>query len=346
MTEERENAVRRILFMRFSAMGDVAMTLPVIYSFAQQFPQIKVFVATQLPFDQMFINLPDNVEVIPVNVKSEYKGFWGILKLAKRLSRLRLDYVFDMHNVLRTWLVCLYFRGIGIKVFMTSKHRILRKKITTQSAQSISMIDSHVKALNNAGFSFRLCFESIIKDYSLKERQSMFPKSAIGIAPFARYKNKAYPMAKIENVISSLANEGFYVCLFGGRKEATMLGEIAQKYSNVISVAGRKSLQEELEMMAKLDVMVTMDSANHHLASLVNTRAISIWGSTTPACGFMAYNQSPADAVILGIECQPCTIAGSNKCRRKDFACLNELPETRIVNRIKQIIKEHEQDIK
>lgn len=332
--------------MRFSAMGDVAMALPVIYSFAQQFPQITVFVATQPPFDQIFINQPDNVKVIAANIKLEYKGFWGILKLAKRLSELHPDCVFDIHNVLRTWLVNLYFRSIGTQVFMTSKHRGLRKDITIKSAQSISMIDSHIKALNDAGFNFQMCFKSVIKNSLTKEQQPMVPKPSIGIAPFARYKNKAYPIERAENIISVLADEGFHVYLFGGAKEATVLAEIARKYRNVTSVAACKSLQEELEIMAKLDVMVTMDSANHHLASLVNTRVISIWGSTTPACGFMAYNQSPADAVFLGMECQPCTIAGSNKCRRKDFACLTELPEIRIINRIKQAIKEYEQNNK
>ena len=338
-TGERTDAVRRILFLRFSAMGDVAMTLPVIYSFAQQFPKVKVFVATQPPFEQMFINRPDNVEIVSVNIKSDYKGLLGILRLSKKLSALRPDYVFDMHNVLRTWLIGLYFRCIGSKVFMTSKHRGLRKKVTTSSAQSVSIIDSHVKALNEAGFNFQMCFKSVMKSNPEEEQ---LPKPSIGIAPFARYRNKAYPIDKIENVISALVDEGFHVYLFGGRKEAEVLADIARKYSHVTSVAARKSLQDELETMAKLDVMVTMDSANHHLASLVGTRVVSIWGSTTPACGFMAYNQSLADAVFLGMECQPCTIAGSNKCKRKDFACLCELPETQIVSHIKQAIKEHE----
>lgn len=338
MTGKSNNVARRVLFMRFSAMGDVAMTLPVIYSFAQQFPQVKVLVATQPPFDQMFMNLPDNVEMVPVDLKSEYGGVAGIVRLAQRLSALHPDYVFDMHNVLRTWLVGLYFRCIGTKVYMTSKHRSLRKKITSGNGQSASIIDSHIKALNAAGFRFQMCFKSVC----LKQGQPTLPKPAVGIAPFARYKNKAYPIGKMENVVSLLASEGFHIYLFGGRKEADVLAEIAQKYDNVTSVAARKSLQEELELMAELDVMVTMDSANHHLASLVSTKVISVWGSTTPACGFMAYNQSPDNAVVLGLECQPCTIAGSNKCKRKDFACLNELQETKIVNHIKQAIKEHE----
>lgn len=342
MEEKREKVVRRVLFMRFSAMGDVAMTLPVIYSFAQQFPQINVIVATQPPFEQMFINRPGNVDVVSVNIKSEHHGLWAIVKLVMRLSALRPDYVFDMHNVPKTWLVDFYFYCIGTKVFMTSKHRNLRHKIIAKSVQSISMIDNHIRAINDAGFIFSMRFKSVIKGSQQEKHPPMFPKPSIGIAPFARYKNKAYPIGKIENIISALAAEEFHIYLFGGRKEAAVLAEIAQKYRNVISVAARKSLQEELEIMAKLDVMVTMDSANHHLASLVNTRVISVWGSTTPACGFMAYNQSLADAVFLGMECQPCTIAGSDKCSRKDFACLNELPETRIINHIKQAIKKHE----
>ena len=99
------------------------------------------------------------------------------------------------------------------------------------------------------------------------------------------------------------------------------------KYPNVESVAGKYTLGEELELMRGLRVMVTMDSANMHLASLVGTRVVSIWGATHPDAGFMGYGQSQNDCMQRDLPCRPCSIYGKKKCKFGDYRCMAITPE-------------------
>jgi ADP-heptose:LPS heptosyltransferase len=132
-----------------------------------------------------------------------------------------------------------------------------------------------------------------------------------------------------------VAEPSVRVFLFGSRgDEATVLQQWEGLSSQAMSVAGRFTLQEELALMAHMDVMITMDSANMHLASLVGTRVVSVWGSTTPACGFMGYGQKPDNVLCLQLECQPCTIAGSKDCPRGTLDCLRKLQPRQLVRKI------------
>ena len=84
--------------------------------------------------------------------------------------------------------------------------------------------------------------------------------------------------------------------------------------------------------------MLSMDSANMHLASLTNTPVISIWGATHPYAGFMGWNQPQNNAIQMDMDCRPCSIYGNKKCFRKDYACMNQIDESVIVQKIKDII--------
>jgi ADP-heptose:LPS heptosyltransferase len=81
--------------------------------------------------------------------------------------------------------------------------------------------------------------------------------------------------------------------------------------------------------MSHLDLMLSMDSANMHLASLTGVPVISIWGATHPYAGFMGYGQNPDNAIQTSLPCRPCSIYGNKPCMSKDYACLNDIrPET------------------
>ena len=108
-----------------------------------------------------------------------------------------------------------------------------------------------------------------------------------------------------------------------------------RKYKNVISMAEIKhKFIDEYALLAKCELMLTMESANMHLASLVGTRVVSVWGSTTPACGFMGYGQTADDALYASLPCQPCSTAGSTKCRLGTLECLKQLQPEAIVQRL------------
>lgn len=331
-------ARKRLLVLRFSALGDVAMTLPVIYSLAERYPDLDITVTTRPFFAKLFLNPPANVTVIGVDFKGEYKGFGGTVRLLKMLSALKPDFVADLHNVSRSWIIDFFFRLKGVKVAMVDKQRSKRKRLFTSGERQRSFIDRYVDVFASLGFPVTTTFKSLFaeKKWSLP---MTVEHPAVGVAPFARYFNKAYPAAQMKEAIRKLCEKGCHVYLFGGRgAEAEQMKEWADEIDRCSSVAGLYPIAEELALMAEMDVMVSMDSANQHMAAIAGTEVVTVWGSTTPACGFLGYNRNEADALCLNLECQPCSVAGKPECPLGHFKCMKDLKPDAVVNKVMEVV--------
>jgi ADP-heptose:LPS heptosyltransferase len=110
-----------------------------------------------------------------------------------------------------------------------------------------------------------------------------------------------------------------------------------RRYNNVISVPHIKhSMADELSLLSHCDLMLTMDSAWMHLASLVGLPVVSVWGATHPFAGFMGWKQSAGNAVQVDLPCRPCSVYGNKPCMRGDYACLNLITPEQIVEKIEQ----------
>lgn len=346
MTVKETCTNKRMLVIRFSALGDVAMTLPVVYSLAKQYPNLRITMLTTPFFARLFINKPENIEVMVVDLKSAYHGSKGLFRLIAFLSKKHFDYVADLHNVLRSWIIGNMFRMKGCRVKMVNKGRKERIKLlhANKSITTRSYILRYQDTFERLGFPVTLSFHSLFDGIEVFSPFSIAEKS-VGIAPFARYTNKTYPLENICKLVRILSKKGFSVYLFGGGKhEQEILEQIEKENQNVYSLAGKYAIEDELRIISKMKVMVSMDSANHHLASLVGTPVVSIWGSTTPACGFMAYGQDIGNALCQNLDCQPCCIAGSEKCiNTEKMKCMYKLSPEHIASRIDAIIKSKQQ---
>ncbi len=336
---ERE---KHILVVRLSALGDVAMGIPAIYSVARQYPNVKLTVVTSKFFSRLFLNSPSNISIEIADTKGEHKGFMGLMRLIRTLDKLGITHVADLHNVLRSWVITSFFALKGKKVAMVNKGRMERRRLLShhQSIASENYVRRYEKVFARLGYPAENTFTSLfegIKDVRLPLK---IEENAIGIAPFARYENKTYPLEQMKRVVKELSDRGIHTYIFGGgESEKAVAEQWAGEFELCTSLVGKYQIEEELAIMSQLDVLISMDSANQHLASLVATRVVTLWGSTTPVCGFSAFSQSPDDALCLAFPCQPCSIAGSKKCRRGDFACLREIsPELIVENVVENIL--------
>ena len=121
----------------------------------------------------------------------------------------------------------------------------------------------------------------------------------------------------------------------GGKAEKIALRPIARKYKRVISMAEVKhKFIDEYALLGQCDLMLTMESANMHLASLVDLQAMTVWGPTSPACGYLGYNQVEEDDIQLDMECRPCSINGDKQCKYGDYRCLKNIPPEYIVEHV------------
>ena len=342
----------KILVIRFSAIGDVAMTVPVIHSLATQYPQHQIKVLSRPNMAALFAHLPSNVSFWGADLKGTYKGFVGLNKLFNELKAENFDYIADFHDVLRTKYLRLRFLLHGKKVAHIDKGRKGKKALTRPSnkvrVQQDSSFQRYARVLEELGLPVKMDFQSIYSN--VKGDSSAFSNITgskgtdkwIGIAPFATHVGKIYPQEQMEQVIQTLdTQKGIRIFLFGGgKKEVDILTSWADKYPSATCIAGKLKMDAELALMSHLDVMVSMDSGNMHLASLVNTPVVSIWGATHPLAGFMGWNQSEENAVQVNLPCRPCSVYGNKPCFRKDYACLYNIQPNNIVQRILSIIKD------
>lgn len=331
--------IERLLIIRFSALGDVAMTLPVIYSLANKYPDIHIDVITSRFCSQIFINAPENITVHGLDLKKDYSGVWGIWRIIRYIRKLKPDCAADLHNVLRTWIIDIALRVSGCPVKMLDKMRLSRKDVLLGKTVHPDMIKRYEDVFFKLGIITRTDFRGLFSN-SPASGVIDLNQPAIGIAPFARYFTKTYPIDKMETVIQLLCHDGYHVYLFGAPgKESDILDNIADKYPNCHSLAGKYRLADELAVMSRMQLMVTMDSANNHLASIAGVRTLSIWGGTSPECGFMGYSQDPESAISLKLECKPCSIAGSAKCPKSNLKCMENIDPEIIVEKIRRIKK-------
>lgn len=338
-----------ILVIRLSAIGDVAMTVPVIYSAARANPQDTFTILTQIFLMPLFMNRPANVEVIGINTKGAEKGLVGLLKFVSALLKYNYDVVIDLHNVLRTTVIRTLFRINGKRVFVVDKARKERKMLTARKKKELkplrSVIDRYADVFKAAGLnyteSFTSLYESRPADLSAMEAIAGAKTGKwIGIAPFAKHRGKIYPIDNMEQIVARLSEqEDYTVFLFGGRGyEEAVLEQWAFQYPRVKSVVGRYTLDNELALISRLDVLLCMDSANMHFASLVNTKVVSVWGATHPYAGFYGYHQNPKDAIQLDLSCRPCSVFGQKPCFRGDWACMTEIRPENIVAKINGLL--------
>ena len=342
----------KTLVIRLSSIGDVAMTIPVVYAAAEANPNDSFTVLTQTFLTTLFINCPSNINLLGVNTQTTEKSFFGFISYAWMLRKYKFDSVLDLHNVIRSWIVDLLFYLNGKKVFVVDKRRMERKRLTARPPKVIQPLrpvtERYADVFHQAGFHFEETFVSLFSVQSIDtgRLKVLFGEKKghwIGIAPFAKHQGKIYPLAKMEQVVKALSGqESVTVFLFGSaEKEEETLNQWENKYLNTINVASRKILFDKtITLISMLDVHVSMDSANMHLGSLAGTDVISLWGATHPYAGFYGYRQRSDLAIQIGLPCRPCSMFGQKPCYRGDWACLNDIEPEQVINKINDYLKE------
>ena len=318
--------MRRILVIRFSALGDVAMLAAVLKQLSVP-DDVRLTVLSQNRLAPLFMESGDKISFAGADLKGRHKGMSGLNVLLQDINYRQYDAVVDCHNVLRSRYLDLRFRMAGKQVVIMPKTRWAKWWLTcpwNKRKQALTpMPEQYSKVLNRA-----LHVATTGKQKPTSSQASGKEGHGIGIAPFAAHAGKIYPTDKMEQVVAALSQKGEKVYLFGGgTAETAILETWANKYPNTESVAGKKNMAEELDIMRRLRLMVTMDSGNMHMASLVGTRVISIWGATHPMAGFLGIGQNEQDCVQRDLPCRPCSIYGNKQCRYGDYRCLDITPE-------------------
>ena len=346
---ENNNNFRNVLVMRLSVLGNVAMTIPVLYPLCKANPDTRFIMLTKKWPASMFHDRPANLKVVDFDVNENHSGLFGLMKLAKRLYKLYdIDAVADLHNVSGTWVIDAWMKAHGAKIARMdrekSKRRALVNHRTTEPVTPIH--ERYRNVFRELGFEAPDTFTHLYEGRDWPTSPIVVDKDEgqrwIAISPFSSHRQKAYPLELMEQVIAELSKrENYFIFLMGGGKaEKIALRGIARKYKNVTSMAEVKhKFIDEYVLLSRCDLMLTMESANMHLASLVDLQAMTIWGPTSPACGYLGYNQIEEDDIQLDMDCRPCSITGDKRCKFGDFPCLKNIKPEYIAQHVIEAVE-------
>ena len=313
---------QHILIIRLSAMGDVAMTVPVIRALTEKYPDCKITVLSKPFFKPLFDTIPQ-VSFFAAQVNTKHKGILGLLKLYRELKKEKITHVADFHNVLRSKILRALFIFDGKPSIFIDKGRAEKKALTRTKNKIFKQLKTshqrYADVLNKLGFTLDLSNPTPINKIKLAEKITLYTglkkDTWIGIAPFAAFKGKVYPLQLMEEVIEEMASKGFKIFLFGGgKREIEILNTLENIHDSIVNLAGKLSFKEELEVIGVLDVMVAMDSGNAHLAAMQQVKTITLWGVTHPYAGFAPFHQPDDYCVISDLKKYPkipCSIYGN-----------------------------------
>ncbi len=335
----------QVLIVRLSALGDVAIAIPVIYSLCRAHEETQFVMLTQPWPARAMIAPPPNLTVLGVDVKKQYKGLAGMWRLARKLhNQYHFDAIADLHSVLRSWTIDTFMRLHGVKVARIDKGRSEKKALVSGLIHRPvkSSHDRYVDVFKQLGFDFKETFAGFerVQSHILPSKQA--GEHWIAVAPFSQHRGKEYPLPLLEQVVKELSRqpENRIFLMGGGEQEKQALRPLAQKCDRTISMAELKhDFGDEFALLSQCDVMVSMDSANMHLASLVNRPVVSIWGATHPYCGFMGWHQDMSNAVQLELPCRPCSVFGQKPCKLGDYRCLTGINPQDIVTKVNALLK-------
>ena len=303
MPRKNKKLPRHLLVIRTSAMGDVAMLPHALRALKEAYPEVKVTVATKSLFHPFFEGV--DVDFLDIETRRTHRGIRGAIRFAREAAELKIDAVADMHNVLRSKMVraALHLRGIPVSVI--HKGRIEKYMRLGRGSEGVKPLKHTV----------------------------------IGFAPFSAQPGKTYPEKLSAEAVRLLSGRFDRVFVHsGGGEEAEFARRMEALYPNVTALYGKIKLGDEMNLISNLDCVVSMDSLVMHLASLMATPTVSVWGATHPGLGFLGYGFGQEGVLQTDFACRPCSVYGKKPCKYGDYRCIWSIEPQMILDRVERLV--------
>lgn len=333
---------QRILVIRFSALGDVVMTVPVVKAFLSAHPRAEIIMLSDARMADLFQDI-DRLVFVGADLKHKHKGLIGIYRLFQQLKKThQFDLVADLHGVLRSHVLRLLFRMSKKTTAVIDKGRFEKFALVRKENKIYRPLkhstERYIAVFKELGFK-EFAKKGLLQETIGPRKSNEQSKINIGFAPFAKHIPKMYPLDRFIDVIRHFDSEKYALHFFGGGPvEMAFIKEWEDTFTHAVPFNHQLGLKDELELMSTMQVMVTMDSANMHLGSLVNVPVVSVWGPTHQHAGFYGLGQDPLQAVQVSLSCRPCSVFGNKKCWRGDHACMQQITPAMIIQKIEQVI--------
>lgn len=330
-------------------MGDVAMAAPVLKSMSENYPDVKIIMLTR-DFYAPFFDGIDNVDIHNIELSKQHQGIIGTGKLYNELCSLyNFDAIIDLNDKLYSRLLRLFFKihRNKVPIYHINKGKKEKKKLTRIASKDKRQLRTSISRYEDvfieAGFNVKVG-DHLIKIKRDIPSKLVFNDNCIGISPFAKHAGKILPLQTVRGFIELMQKNNPKTTIYiygGGLKEKMAADSLVAWYSNCVSLISTLSLKEEMDIMANLKCMVSMDSSAMHMCSLVGTNVVSIWGATHHYAGFLGLNQNEDEIVGLDLNCRPCSVYGLKPCYKTGdhrYKCLNLITPKDIYDKVSKYL--------
>ena len=311
----------KILVVRFSSIGDIVLTTPVVRMLKTQL-NTEVHFLTKAPFVSLFKNNP--------YVDSVFQIDKSINEVISDLKKENYDYVIDLHSNLRTQILKLKL-GVTAKSFnKLNWEKFLLTNFKTNILPDVHIVDRYLDTVkflgitnDNKGLDF---FLSDADKVDLAES----PKDYIAFVIGGQHATKILPTAKIISICKKLNKA---VLLIGGPDDKARGDEIS-KASGAINTCGDHSLLQSAFLIKNSAYVISHDTGMMHIAAAFKKNIYSVWGNTIPEFGMYPYLSDKNSKMIevQDLNCRPCSKIGYDKCPKGHFKCMQEIDENQFLS--------------
>ncbi|WP_018341385.1 glycosyltransferase family 9 protein [Cytophaga aurantiaca] len=311
----------KILILRFSSIGDIVLTTPVIRCLKKQLPNAEIHYATKNTFKSILENNPyvDKVHVLSTSTT----------ELINELKLEKFDVVIDLHKNIRTLKIkwALKAKSYSFDKLNIQKWLFVNWKFKTMPDKHI--VDRYLETMHTlgikndgGGLDYFIPKKDIIDLASLPDVYRS--KGYVAIAIGAQHATKRLPETKLKELIKKIS---LPILLLGG-KEDTPMGDILVSHfsasKNILNTCGTYNLNQSASLVEQSNYLYTHDTGLMHIAAALKKRIISIWGNTVPEFGMYPYKTEYVLWQVQDLSCRPCSKIGFNTCPKKHFKCMNE----------------------
>ncbi len=317
----------KFLIIRFSSIGDIVLTSPVVRILKNQIEDAEIHFVTKRKYETL---LKSNPNIEKVHVFDYILG-----EIFQQLKDEKFDYIIDLHNNFRSGRIK---RRVKAPSYTVNKlnfqkmllirfkiNRLPEKHIVNRYLETVSFLN--IKD-DGKGLDYFIPEDEVFKNEDLP---APFQKGFVAFVIAGTYYTKRYPIEKVSEICQEI---DFPVILLGGKEEFDD-GEkiLSQSKGNVLNYAGKISLNQSASLVRDAKIVLTNDTGLMHIAASFHKKILSFWGNTVPDFGMVPYLPDSASKImeVKNLKCRPCSKLGHRKCPKKHFKCMNDIDINKVI---------------
>jgi len=324
----------RFLILRFSSIGDIVLTTPVVRCLKQQMPEAEIHYITKPQFKSLLENNPyiDKVHIL----KESFS------ETIQELKYEHFDYIIDLHRNIRTARIKNRLKIISFSFNKLNWEKWLLVNFKKNKLPDIHIVDRYLETLkifdivnDNKGLDYFIPPEDEVDPSSISDE---LKNGCVAVVVGAYHNTKKLTKNKIISICKKIKAP---VLLLGGPADKQDGEEIKNAVGErIYNACGNFNINQSASLIKQSNVVLTPDTGLMHIASAFKKKIISVWGNTVPEFGMYPYLPDSESEImeIKGLSCRPCTKIGFKECPKKHFKCINDLDEDYIAKKINQLM--------